>query len=65
MFEFYQELGGEVTEELEKLADRVENSRLIEGLFENFEKQQGQRKEFCSGRWSMFEKSFPQSVRPT
>ena len=29
-------LGGEVTEELEKLADRVENSRLIEGLFENF-----------------------------
>lgn len=36
MFEFYQELGGEVTEELEKLADRVENSRLIEGLFENF-----------------------------
>ena len=36
LFEFYQELGGEVTEELEKLADRVENSRLIEGLFENF-----------------------------
>ena len=23
LFEFYQELGGEVTEELEKLADRV------------------------------------------
>lgn len=36
LLEFYQELGGEVTEELEKLADRVENSRLIEGLFENF-----------------------------
>ena len=36
LFEFYQELGGEVTEELEKLADRVENSRLIDGLFENF-----------------------------
>ena len=36
LFEFYQELGGEVTEELEKLADRVENSRLIEGLFENY-----------------------------
>ena len=30
------EVNGEVTEELEKLADRVENSRLIEGLFENF-----------------------------
>lgn len=36
LLEFYQELGGEVTEELEKLANRVENSRLIDGLFENF-----------------------------
>ena len=36
LIEFYQELGGEVTEELEKLANRVENSRLIDGLFENF-----------------------------
>ena len=36
LLEFYQELGVEVTEELEKLANRVENSRLIDGLFENF-----------------------------
>ena len=36
LLEFYQELSGEVTEELEKLANRVENSRLIDGLFENF-----------------------------
>ena len=33
---FSKKMAREVTEELEKLADRVENSRLIEGLFENF-----------------------------